>query len=345
MSEKNWKPLPREEVIKCVERKTPLRPPLVMAKWWGEGLHDQYGDRLKEFDRFPQDSAVVTIPMLNPKEMNLSWEVDLTAAYDARVILDDWAKLDEFIEKMPKPENDRWMNEAEKYTKEAYETGIYVHFGWWNFFFEKGWSIRGMENLMMDYMVEPEKVHKMNQALADHYCAYLRHGHERFPYDGFWTSDDLGQQSGLMISDQIYREFMKPYYKQVADTLHELGKHFWLHTCGDIAIILDDLKEVGVDMLHPLQKGTLDQDKIAREYGDKMNFLVGMDVQHTLQEGSLEEVRQEVRRIIDTFDRPEGGMAIASGNGIVSGTPFENIEAYLEEALAYGTAHHAKICG
>jgi uroporphyrinogen-III decarboxylase len=67
-----------------------------------------------------------------------------------------------------------------------------------------------------------------------------------------------------------------------------------------------------------------------------LTFLAGFDVQHTLQEGTPEEVRQEVRFLMDTFNRPEGGMCLAAGNGIVSGTPLENIAAFLDEAMRYG---------
>ena len=84
---------------------------------------------------------------------------------------------------------------------------------------------------------------------------------------------------------------------------------------------------------------------IAREYGDRMNFLVGIDVQHTLQERDPAGVREEVRFLIDTFDRPEGGMCIAAGNGIVGGTPFENIAAFLDESVRYGTAHRRQFSG
>ena len=115
--------------------------------------------------------------------------------------------------------------------------------------------------------------------------------------------------------------------------------HWWLHSCGDNTEIMGDLAEAGVDVFHPVQKHTMDEVKIARQYGGQMTFLAGFDVQHILQEATPEGVREEVRLLIDTFDRPEGGLCIAAGNGIVRGTPFENIEAFLEEALEYGTAH------
>ena len=63
------------------------------------------------------------------------------------------------------------------------------------------------------------------------------------------------------------------------------------------------------------------------------------DVQHILQEASPEEVRAEVRFLIEAFDRPDGGMCIAAGNGIVAGTPIENIAAFLDEAVKYGSEH------
>jgi hypothetical protein len=86
----------------------------------------------------------------------------------------------------------------------------------------------------------------------------------------------------------------------------------------------------------------MDGAAIACEFGDRLAFLSGFDVQHVLPEATPAEVRLEVRSLIDTFDRPEGGLCIAAGNGIVSGTPFENIEAFLDESVRYGTLHRAR---
>ena len=78
---------------------------------------------------------------------------------------------------------------------------------------------------------------------------------------------------------------------------------------------------------------------IAAKYGHRLTFLVGFDVQHLLREGSPQQVRAEVRYLVDTFDRPAGGMCLAAGNGIVAGTPFDNIDAFLDEAVCYGAKH------
>ena len=69
-----WLPLPRDQVVKAVERKGPVRIPLVWAKWWGEGLEEQYGARLQAFDRYPEDATVLLIETLDGQSMGLSWE-------------------------------------------------------------------------------------------------------------------------------------------------------------------------------------------------------------------------------------------------------------------------------
>ena len=95
--------------------------------------------------------------------------------------------------------------------------------------------------------------------------------------------------------------------------------------CGEGTLLeqLDGRAETpwGIDRVRPQASldATLHQVSIAREYGDKLTFLVGIDVQHTLQERDPAGVREEVRFLIDTFDRPEGGMCIAADTVIVGG--------------------------
>ncbi len=334
--------LPREEVIKAVERRGPCRVPIVRGQWWGEGLPQEYGEELNAFSRFPEDAVQLWLDPTPFHKMGLSWELPQTGTYDNRPILDDWAKLDELIEKLPDPESDGqldWMVEA---TEDARRAGHYVLFGWWTLFFEKPWSLRGMENIMLDYYSEPDEVMRLHRALADQYLGYIHRAGRLFQPDGFFTSDDLGHQQGPMIGPETFHEFMFPFYAEVGEALHEHGMHFWLHSCGDNTRLMEDLITAGVDVLHPIQKHCMDERAIAAEFGGRISFLAGIDVQHTLQEKDAEGVRREVRFLMDTFDGPEGGMCIGAGNGIVPGTPLENIEAFLDEALRYGEEHRRR---
>jgi uroporphyrinogen-III decarboxylase len=268
--------------------------------------------------------------------MGLSWDLPEGGAHDSMAVVDDWVKLDEFIEKLPDPEGDIRFDSLVEEAEQARKQDRYILFGWWRLFFERPWQIRGMTNLLLDYYTAPEQVHELYSALCEKYLGYLRRAIRELRPDGFWTSDDLGHQKNLFMHPETFREFLKHYYEQIGDLLRENNIHWWLHSCGNNTLILDDLIEVGVNVFHPVQKGTMEESAVAQEYGDRLTFLAGFDVQHTLQEGTPEEVRQEVRFLMDTFNRPEGGMCLAAGNGIVSGTPLENIAAFLDEAMRYG---------
>ena len=215
-------------------------------------------------------------------------------------------------------------------------------FAWWQMFFERPWSIRGMQNLLTDYYIEPEKIHLLNSALCDLYCGYLDRAARDIRPDGFFASDDLGHQTQSFMSAEQFDAMIKPYYMRMGRKLRDENLHWWLHSCGNNTPLLPALIEAGLNVFHPVQKGTMDERSVAREFGNKLTFLAGIDVQHVLQEKDPEGVRQEVRFLIDTFDRPDGGLCLSAGNGIVSGTPIENIRAFLEEALEYGSEHRRK---
>jgi uroporphyrinogen decarboxylase len=335
--------LPREEVIKAVERRDPIRVPMVQAHWWGEGLVEQYGAQLSNLDQYPEDAAFLWLDLSNYSNWGLPWELKQSGAYDTRCILDDWGKLDEFIACLPDPEEDERFELLVSEAENARRQDRYIIFAFWRLFFERPWEIRGMQNLLMDYRRHPQEVQRLHAALCIWYMGYLRRAKRVLMPDGFWTSDDLGHQRQAFMSASMFRELLKPYYCQIGRFLKENGMHWWLHSCGNNAILLGDLVESGVDVFHPVQKGTMEEAAIARDFGGCLTFLAGVDVQHVLQEASPDGVREEVRRLIEIFDRPDGGMCIAAGNGIVSGTPYENIEAFLDESIRYGLIHRMKV--
>ena len=340
---KELTPMTREDVIRAVERKSPSRIPLVRAKWWGEGLQEQYGERLEDLERYPED--VVFLMMGNPvapHKMNLPWEWKTSDAHDSTCVIDDWAKLDDFIERLPDPAKDPIFESLAETAEKAKSEDRYTIFGWWCLFFERPWMLRGMQNLMCDYYTDPDQVHKLHAAMSNTYCAYIETAFRLFKPDGFWASDDLGHQTGPMMSPEIFHDLIYPYYKRVGDTLKSCDMHFWLHSCGDNTPLIPDLIDAGLTVFHPVQKHTMDEVSTAAEFGDRLTFLAGIDVQHTLQEKDAAGVREEVRFLIDTFDRADGGMCLAAGNGIVSGTPYENIEAFLDEAITYGRQHRTR---
>ena len=331
-------PLPKNEVKKAVDRKNPARVPLIRCRWWGEGLEEEYGAGLDRFSDYPDDAEFVLIDPLSEMDWVQKQE-EQSQAHDAAGILADWKDLEKFVSALPDPDREDLFSDLKETAQKAHQEDRYLLFGWWRLFFERPWGLRGMENLLTDYYVNPEQVHHLQEILGDYYLKLLARAVCELNPDGFWTSDDLGHQKQLMMSPRHFREFIKPYYAEIGDFCRQHNLHFWLHSCGDNSAIVEDLIEVGVDIFHPVQKHTMDEKKTAEKYGSKLSFLAGFDVQHILQEGTPADVRREVRFLIDTFDGPDGGMCLAAGNGILPGTPLENIEAFLDEGLSYGRQH------
>lgn len=338
-------PLSREEVIKAIERKGGKNIPLVFHKWWGIGLEEKYGSKLSEMaSNYPDDIFAVFYtdpgedksPLPNP---SYRWgykgdysDVPKHSIGELYELLPDWSELDLFLADFPDPNEPGNFDNVERALENAgkrYKLGC-----WWRLFHERFWAIRGMENLMMDYYDNMDKLKLLGRRLLEYYKVIVDR-YASLGFDGIFTSDDLGHQSGPMMSPAIFQELYLPLYKEFISYVHSKGMHVFLHSCGDNTKLMDFLIEAGLDVLHPIQKGCMDEAYIAAQYGDKISFLVGVDVQHLLPEGTVQEVRSGVRWLIDTFYKPEGGLLLAAGNGIMPDTPLENIEAMLQEMSLY----------
>ena len=255
-----------------------------------------------------------------------------SSGLDSTIWIKDWEDTD-FIENMyakfPTPDMPKILSHSKP------NSAKYVVFQWFYWLFERHWSLRGMENALTDFLLYPEEVHRFYQKLTDFYIGIMERAKREFDVDAIWTSDDIGTQTGPFFSLEVFRTFFKPYYKQMIDKAHELGMHFWLHTCGNIEMFLEDFIEIGLDVIHPIQKYTMDEAEIAKKYGDRICILAGFDVQQTIPYGTPEDVRKEVRYLIDTFDRPDGRFMITMGNANTEDWKLENLVALYDEIATY----------
>ena len=332
------------DICRVIEgRGAASRVPLVYDHWiYANAFGDDEAARDRWLSQFPQDVErfqlnipdLLTAPADDP---NYRWTgVDLDAAEDAgldnRPLIEDWDSeaAERFFETFPNPDYPGLVPDFQGDGKR------YVLARWWFCFFERHWSIRGMENALMDYFLYPDQVHKLFQKLADFYCRAMERTCARHHVDGFFVSDDLGTQHAPFLPLDVFQTFFKPYYKQVIDKAHSLGCHMWLHTCGNIQLFLPDFIEIGLDVIHPIQKYTMDEAEIARLFGDQICIWAGFDVQRMISHGTPEEVRGEVRRLIDTYWRPDGHFMLTMGNGSTPDWKLDCLQALYEESLRYG---------
>ncbi|MEN6665054.1 MAG: uroporphyrinogen decarboxylase family protein [Phycisphaerae bacterium] len=346
-------PLPRDEVVKAIEHRRPSRVPMMIHQWNWAGA---FGERTAEVEaiqaEYPQDFFQIIPRMPNYWDdlansghiPGYSWMHTPPPAasgpakgHDANVAITDWAMLDDMLAAWPDP-NQPQMYEGAAAHLAANAGGRYTGIHWWFCLYERLWSLRGMENILCDFYLNPEPVHRLMDALTDFYCGVIRRGGE-LGVDCVYTTDDIGMQTGPMFGIDVFREFFKPRYQRMIKTAHDCGMHFWLHTCGDVRLFMEDFIEIGLDVIHPIQKYTMNEREVAERFGGRICFWTGMDVQQILPRGTSEDVRREVRFMIDTYDRPDGGCMVTAGNGITADVPVENLRAFYDETYNYGLAH------
>ena len=334
--------LTRDQVKAAIHFQNPPRPPMVFTKWWGEGLWEQYGAKLHQFGKYEEDvvAPYFPCPAFTKQDNGFYWrlpEIDRSnfSGHDSNAALPDWKDLPALLAELPDTDAPGLFDDAKRIADQAHAEGKYVILFHWSLMYERIWNFRGMETLLMDYYDYPDEVHALHRAVIDTEKKLLLRAIREVKPDGYMISDDLGTQNALMMSPATFREFIKPYYTELWGLCREHDVDTWLHTCGNVSEIIGDLIECGLNVLHPLQKHTMDWNEIAAKWKGKIAFWVGMDVQDTLINGTPEDVRREVRLMRDTFDSPAGGFIYAAGNGIVRGTPLENVDAFLNECLTY----------
>ncbi len=150
--------------------------------------------------------------------------------------------------------------------------------------------------------------------------------------------DDMGFQNGPFISPELYRRLLKPRHKKYFDTVKKHTNAFIrFHSCGSVYRLLDDLIELGVDAINPVQVSTKNMDSsiLGPEFGDRLSFWGAIDTQRVLPDGTPDEVRTEVKRRIKDL-APGGGYILSAVHNIQAGVPVDNIIAMFEAGKEYG---------
>jgi len=198
-------------------------------------------------------------------------------------------------------------------------------------FYDRGWSLRGTENFLIDFMDKPQFVEQLFEALTDYYLKLLD-DIARFPFDGIRFGDDWGAQRGMLMGPMRWRKFIKPGLTKIFDKARRQGLVVMVHSDGDIMEIIPDLIEIGVQILNPIQPEAMDIFKIKRLFGSTLCLNGGISSQYTLPMGTAAGVRQEVTACL-RYLAHGGGYVIGTTKGILADTPFENTVALVETIL------------
>lgn len=193
--------------------------------------------------------------------------------------------------------------------------------------FERAWALRGAENIMMDLVLHPDFVHELLDRLMEISLKQIDHAVE-FGFDCVHVGDDWGHQQGLMMSPKHWQAFIKPRLQRLFDRAKQAGKYLSIHSCGNITRLLDDLEEMGLDIVNPFQPEAMDVFEILKAYRKRLAFHGGLSMQQILPHGTPEEVRDATRKLLEAGK--EGGYVFAPGHGVDGAVPGINAAAMLD---------------
>ena len=284
----------RDEVIKAINFNGPSRVPIYF-------LH-------RDQDR----SDIVTLEVQNHfmgsgeniSEWGFTWErLDETMGQPKDYVLANWDNLPNL--KIPDPADPQRFLDVIEFNRKYPDRFRMASLGLSGF--TTMWCLRGFDKLMLDIAVDLERV----DILADLIFGFenqLIAELSRFDFDAVAFYDDWGTQTGMLISPGKWREVFRQRYEHQFKLVHELGMYVYFHCCGQYLPIIQDLIEVGVDVLNISQPNLYDIPEIGRLFGGKVCFICPVSYQTTSISGTREEIFEDVRLLVENLGDFNGGL-------------------------------------
>lgn len=341
----------RERFFATVERREVDRP----ACWLGDptpeaaaGLCEYYGVKdMKELKRVcGDDFYAVEIPYKSPtcsaifaafdwykNGTNVDTEHRTLTAEGCFCDCEDMEDIENVSFEWPDPKKYIDPEECRRLVMEAPEDKVVMGM-LWACHFQDVCAAFGMENCLMNMIAAPEIVHYVNDKIVDFYLEALEIFLEATEgkVQAILIGNDIGSQSGLMISPALVEEFVIPGAKKLIELAHRYGVKVMYHSCGSIVDAIPLLIEAGADIIHPIQALATGMSalELKEKFEGRVTFCGGIDTQDLLPNGTPKQVAEKVRELREYF--PTGLIISPSHEALQEDVPPANVKALFEEA-------------
>ncbi|MBM4061802.1 MAG: hypothetical protein FJ265_12010 [Planctomycetes bacterium] len=193
-------------------------------------------------------------------------------------------------------------------------------------------ALRGFEQLLFDLVDAPDLVERVLEIPHRYHLEVCRRL-VGLGVDMIWLGDDVGGQGAMLMSPATWRAVLKPRLAAIIAELRGLRRDVAIayHTDGFVEPVIEDLIEIGVDVLHPVQPACMDPAALRRRFGKRLSFMGTIDQQRTLPFGSPADVRAEVAERLRTVGT-SGGLILAPTHHVQLDVPIENVMALVDAA-------------
>lgn len=328
---------PRERVICALTHKQPDKTP------WSVDLTQAEHQRLAEYTGNPEIektfgnhitsvsfghmSALPDRPDYIIDHFGVVWnrtvdkDIGIVDAY--RIAEPDVAKIPDCI---PPFDEDEYARRFASFMKTPREFFRIANLGF--SLFERAWTLRGMDNLLMDMADAPDFVDALLTAIVDWNLQCIDFAMQ-WDIDGMFFGDDWGMQHGLIMGPKYWRRYIKPQLARMYGRVRHANKFVAQHSCGDISQVYPDLAEIGLHAHQTFQPEIYDITEIKRQYAGKLAFWGGISTQRLLPFATPEKVKDETARIMGVMGKG-GGFIAAPTHAVPGDVPPENVLAMLE---------------
>jgi len=345
----------RERTLAALRHEEPDRVPVCLAYETPDSITRRYGKSLDAI-RMRQDiySVRLNIPPPAPEIRDryfddlpadatidswgvARWRSSTGQSHAVMAPLRNMETIQE-LEDYPFPDvgNEEHAAELPQQVAQFHRDGFAVQGAMSQTIFELAWNMFGMENLMVAIHDRPDfvgllfaKITERKKAMAEHYV--------RAGVDVLRLGDDVACQRGMMMDPDVWRTFLKPRLAEIIAAGRGIRPDIpvFYHSDGNVKAIIEDLIEVGITILNPVQPECMDPFEVKRDYGDRLTLWGTIGVQTVFPFGTPQRMERMVRDFIEGL-APGGGYVIGPTHSINDDVPWENIVAFYEAVERYG---------
>jgi hypothetical protein len=226
--------------------------------------------------------------------------------------LRDFAAIQDY--RWPDPDDPARYRDFEEQLAGAEDRFVMFCFG--HGIFERLHMLHGMAETLMDFYRHPNEMHDLIERILDHHlrvfrnCARIAGGR----LHAAAMADDWGLQDRAFLSPKLFRTFFKPRYQRWFDEIKAAGVYPWMHSCGRINEILEELIDCGLAVVNMQQPNTVGIDEISQRFRGRICFESIVDTQSTLPNGTYDEIRTQAHELLDKWGAPRGGFIASDYN-------------------------------